>query len=91
MLDTSEKIHIYKTALAKWGKQTQTMHFMKDASALVGELAKNLCGEKCSTAEKIAGVEIALEQIVAMLDNHASVAEHKRQLLIKLRERIKNT
>jgi len=90
MLDLSEKYHIYKTALATWGKKSQTILFMEESSKLTTELAKSLRGDKCDVVDKIASVEIALEILVSMLDCQSSVSEQKRQKLIKMRERVKN-
>ena len=91
MLET-DKEHIYTLALAKWGKKTQAMMFMEEASELIKELSKNLRGEKNvdRIAEEIADVEIMTEQLLSMFDCRSKVLKFKREKLIRLRERVKD-
>jgi hypothetical protein len=92
MLDNqSEKHHIYKLAYAKWGKQARIMEYMEEAAALTKELSKNLRTDNGvdKIAEKIAGVDIILEQLISIFECPTIVAEQKRHQLIRLRERVK--
>jgi len=93
--DQSEKYHIYKTALAKWGRQAQVNRFFEKSSKLTTVLAKSSRPkeqgtDKADIAEGIAEMEIMLELMIMLFDCKGSVGSHKREKLLRLRERIKN-
>ena len=102
--ESSEKHHIYKLALAKWGKQLQIMMYMEEASELTKALSKYIRivhqqGEGWEVkaakiiddiSEEIGDVEVMLVQLKDMFDCAGKTAAHKREKLIRLRERVKN-
>ena len=105
MLDaSSEKHHIYKLALAKWGKPIQIMMCVEDSSELTNALSKYV--RVVSQADEgyeakankiidsliplIGDVEIMLEQLKDMFNCVTKTSECKREKLLRLRERVKN-
>jgi translation initiation factor 1 (eIF-1/SUI1) len=106
MLDSSEKHHIYKLAMAKWGKQLQIIVGMEETAELTQALSKylrllnvseqqeghegKLVKAVDSIAEEISDVEIMLEQLKDMFECSNKVSEYKREKLLRLRERVKN-
>jgi archaellum component FlaC len=102
--ESSEKHHIYKLALAKWGKQLQIMLYMEEAAELTKALSKYIRvvnqqdegWEAKATksidqiSEEIGDVEVMLEQLKDMFQCATKTAGYKREKLIRLRERVKN-
>ena len=91
MLD-SDINNTYQLALAKWGKKALVMDYMEGSADLIKELSKSLKGDKNidQVCRELANVSIAIEQIIRAYEAKNSVLKNKHEILIRLRERVKN-
>lgn len=82
---------ICREALETFGPESQVMIAIEEMSELTKELCKNGRGQENTThiAEKIADVEIMLQQMVMLFDCAGQVDKFRRYKLERLAEMIK--
>lgn len=90
MLDTDIN-NIYRLSLAKKGKKAIAMDYMIDSAGLIKEISRNLKGD--NNIEKVylelAKVSLSVDLLVQAYNGSNSVLKNKHELLIRLRERLK--
>lgn len=81
---------VYKKAIATWGQDLQLNVAIEELSELTKEICKHKRGADNADhiAEEMADVEIMLEQMKIMFNNHAEVARHKMGKVIRLEQRV---
>ena len=83
---------VYEKAIAKWGKTSQLIMFIEEASELTKELTKDMrsLGDKKAIIGEIADVEIMLEQLKLIYKCTSPLEEIKKVKLARLEERVEN-
>lgn len=81
---------IYTAAVKKFGKEHQLVLCMEEMAELTKELSKNMRGSKNITniSEKMADVEIMLEQLRVIFGNRSEVDTIKAEKLLRLADRV---
>lgn len=81
---------VCQRAVEAYGKEHQLIICMEEMAELTKELSKNLRGHNNlqEIAEKVADVEIMLEQVKVIFDLKEEVSEAKEAKLLRLQKRI---
>lgn len=81
-------LELYRSAVAKWGKQLQIDRAIEEMAELTAALVRDGMGRQANVAEEIADVRIMLEQLEVIFDVAGEVADFRQKKLARLAGRV---
>jgi len=92
-METEDRIYLFRQAVIKWGNVMQWLQVIEEMSELTTCVCHLIRGrikpKDDHLAEEIADVELCIEQLKDILQNHMQVDIWREKKLIRLSERLK--